>query len=641
VDLLAAWVTYNGNSSVAFGRAAREILNARSEVASLELQPNGIVTDIYPRAGNERGMGFNVLRGPVHQQSARLAVQRRSTTLVGPLPLYTGDTGFVLLTPIFQGARGGRESPWWGFVAASTKLSVLLARAGVHDLTAKGYLFTLRCPGLLGRPTVTLAAEGEPLAAESATFRMHNLELRLALEPRRGWVDWRGVAAETTAVCLSAALLWVSIAVWTLRHKAASAARDAEEGLAESQAQQKEAEDKCRDYQERAQALLNDLKKVRAHGAELDAQLAAAIHRHEESTAVAEARRLELENRAAQFQAQLESGAAAAANAAREHETERAEASAKLDKAEQAIKTLEKRLADCAWAERLGAERTRAERERDAAAIADLVSRLDDEKAAAAKAHESIEELRRECDAIKVEWHKQLRRSEEAEQRAAILQGRVRNELVDSEESATAERVDHPAPEQATPATPETTSRVSAPELDVAGGGEEATVPASVNQAHDEAAPPTPADPPPEAVSEVLLSPPESQPETPVPVPKTAEPTLKLPRARKSPASAQLSFFGAEQTPALPPPPPARPKEHRPPTAAEVGEFRKLVHQILPLLADHDPGAKDCLRENRQTFRAVLSSDALGDFEQAVRGDGFDAALDQLRKAAKKYGITV
>jgi hypothetical protein len=80
----------------------------------------------------------------------------------------------------------------------------------------------------------------------------------------------------------------------------------------------------------------------------------------------------------------------------------------------------------------------------------------------------------------------------------------------------------------------------------------------------------------------------------------------------------------------LPAPPPVNP-----------AQLRKAVNEILPLLADQDPGAKDCLKANRATFRSAFASEAYEEFEQFVKRSDFGTALEQLKKAAKKHGISL
>src|SRR5205814_2083512 len=85
----------------------------------------------------------------------------------------------------------------------------------------------------------------------------------------------------------------------------------------------------------------------------------------------------------------------------------------------------------------------------------------------------------------------------------------------------------------------------------------------------------------------------------------------------------------------------ASPKREPEPLPADPAELREAVRQIVPLLADQDPGAGDCLKDNLATFHGGFSHEAFSEFSQAVRDERFADALEQLRKAAKKNGIAV
>ncbi|MEI8041864.1 MAG: hypothetical protein WCL11_10675, partial [Verrucomicrobiota bacterium] len=61
----------------------------------------------------------------------------------------------------------------------------------------------------------------------------------------------------------------------------------------------------------------------------------------------------------------------------------------------------------------------------------------------------------------------------------------------------------------------------------------------------------------------------------------------------------------------------------------------------LPLLVDQDPGSKDCFKANRAVFRPAFSAEAFPEFERLVKESDLSAALEQLRKAVKRHGISV
>jgi hypothetical protein len=82
---------------------------------------------------------------------------------------------------------------------------------------------------------------------------------------------------------------------------------------------------------------------------------------------------------------------------------------------------------------------------------------------------------------------------------------------------------------------------------------------------------------------------------------------------------------------------------HHPRPAAPVNpaELRKAIHQILPLLTDGDPGAKDCFKDNRAAFRSAFAPEAYEDFEQKVKNGDFSSALELLKRTAKKRGVSI
>ena len=75
------------------------------------------------------------------------------------------------------------------------------------------------------------------------------------------------------------------------------------------------------------------------------------------------------------------------------------------------------------------------------------------------------------------------------------------------------------------------------------------------------------------------------------------------------------------------------------PPMATRGEMRKALHEILPLLAEADPGAVECLDANHEVLRALFLTEAFGKFKELVSAGSYAEAVDLLRKAAKKHGL--
>ena len=207
-EVLGALARQSGGGISNFQTVALELLASRPGLASLELQPGGVVSDIVPRAGHERAIGFNVLKDAAHRPGAYAAIQRRVLTVTGPLTIDHGEPGIVVRVPVFQRGRDGRDY-FWGFVAVSMRLPEALARARVDELSTQGYHYAFFAPGSAQQKGVTIAARGA-LSLQDAVqqpVRAQNLEFRLALRPRGGWVNATKVALEALGVLVVSGLL--------------------------------------------------------------------------------------------------------------------------------------------------------------------------------------------------------------------------------------------------------------------------------------------------------------------------------------------------------------------------------------------------------------------------------------------------
>jgi hypothetical protein len=86
---------------------------------------------------------------------------------------------------------------------------------------------------------------------------------------------------------------------------------------------------------------------------------------------------------------------------------------------------------------------------------------------------------------------------------------------------------------------------------------------------------------------------------------------------------------------------PASPRQLPAQPSVNLAQLRKAANQILPLLADQDPGASDCLKANRATFRSAFTAEAYEEFEQLIKKGHLGTALEQLKKAAKRHGMSL
>ena len=98
-----------------FSELAEKIPNKDGVIKAFELAPEGIVTDIYPKEGNEGAFGLDMLQEHERKKDAILARDSGKYTLGGPYQLKQGGTGALLFNPVYQD-NNSEQGEFWGFV---------------------------------------------------------------------------------------------------------------------------------------------------------------------------------------------------------------------------------------------------------------------------------------------------------------------------------------------------------------------------------------------------------------------------------------------------------------------------------------------------------------------------------------------
>ena len=98
-----------------FSELAEKIPNEDGVIKAFELAPEGIVTDIYPKQGNEGAFGLDMLQEHERKKDAILARDSGKYTLGGPYQLKQGGTGALLFNPVYQD-NNSEQDEFWGFV---------------------------------------------------------------------------------------------------------------------------------------------------------------------------------------------------------------------------------------------------------------------------------------------------------------------------------------------------------------------------------------------------------------------------------------------------------------------------------------------------------------------------------------------
>jgi len=187
VTVLAALVT-EGAGPGELGAVAERLLALHGSTANLQLAEGGVITMLWPLAGNERAKGLDLANHPVHGAWVRLARETRRPQFYGPFELVQGGQGLALRAPVFL--RDGGVEWFWGVSSAIIRLEVLLEASRIPRLAAAGLDYQVTRPGAGG--ALELLASSRPgagLLADPAEVEARLLDQtwRLGVMPAGGW----------------------------------------------------------------------------------------------------------------------------------------------------------------------------------------------------------------------------------------------------------------------------------------------------------------------------------------------------------------------------------------------------------------------------------------------------------------------
>ena len=654
-EVLGALARQGGGTVADFHAVADGLLLEHPGIASLQLQPGGIVSDVAPLAGHELAIGRNVLTDPTQRSEANAALQSHQPTASGPLMLEEGVMGLVLRVPVYSRSRDGRES-FRGFAAASVRIPELLARARLDELFNRGYYYAFFKPASSRQKAIGIAATGRGAALRDTVqqpVRLQNLEFRLALQPRAGWGSHTRLGLELLGVVFIAALLALLVNLLENRHALEAALADAKQRLDREAADRKQALEDCRHAKEKSAAVQGELQQR-----DSDRQAA--------------------ESAVKDLQARLEAADRGIAQAAETHQ-------AQLAEARQTITELEARLDARARSEAEAIAAAQSQLQQAQETIATLTAKHKAAAHAAQQAAEAQANRLQEAEAAQRVLNRRLKEAEQAEARvveletflqqakAALEQKEPPPAIEPNEAAADAEPKPGLEVEPVTEEPPLSSPPPKALKRKRTKGGNQMDLfqPAP---ATTEVVDPTPVTVEAGDASSKEVAAPDEAPAAPVTAAPVAEDREAAPTefadaesgtpaepadeelmpdasekaiaAELEPVEAPVADEPAEADEAAPA---EKPEKDKPPAARRLPapppvnppQLRKAVNLIMPLLTDQDPGAKDCLKDNRNTFRSAFSAEGWPEFEQLMKRGDFSAALDQLRKAVKKHGLSV
>ncbi len=216
---LAALIrTQNGDVS-GFTKLATEMLPLYPGIASLQLQPNGVIRHLVPLKGNEGAIGHNLLLSPDRNKEAFLARDTGKLTLAGPFNLVQGGVGAAARLPIYLKTPKGKQ--FWGFAGALIRFPDILESAKLPALIEEGIAYQLsRTHPDTGEMHI-ISSSNTPLIEnpEVLTIKVPNGMWTFHAFPINGWRDYSALVYPVLIGLLFIILATASSLLWSrLRH---------------------------------------------------------------------------------------------------------------------------------------------------------------------------------------------------------------------------------------------------------------------------------------------------------------------------------------------------------------------------------------------------------------------------------------
>ena len=110
-------------------------------IQSIQIAPNGVVTEIYPKEGNESGK-IDLINDSDRGEISRYARDNDTVIMQGPLKLKQGGYGIAVRNPVYLEDKNGQKS-FWGFTIVILKVPEIFSDS-VEALSNFGYKYSLQ-----------------------------------------------------------------------------------------------------------------------------------------------------------------------------------------------------------------------------------------------------------------------------------------------------------------------------------------------------------------------------------------------------------------------------------------------------------------------------------------------------------------
>ena len=155
-------------------------------VQSIQIAPNGVVTEIYPSAGNEAGK-IDLIHDKDRGKISCYARDNNVITMQGPFNLNQGGSGIAIRNPVYlTDSNGGKE--FWGFAIVIIRVPEIFSET-IDGLSKFGYDLRLsKTASPWDQTYQEIYATGTGMTdAVSHEFDLGDRRWKLEVAPQNGW----------------------------------------------------------------------------------------------------------------------------------------------------------------------------------------------------------------------------------------------------------------------------------------------------------------------------------------------------------------------------------------------------------------------------------------------------------------------
>ena len=173
-------------------------------IESVQLAPNGVVTDIYPAEGNEAGK-IDLLHDKDRKEISWYARDNHATITQGPFELKQGGYGIAVRNPVYLKDKSGQEY-FWGFTIVILRVPDIFSDT-VSALSNFGYEYKILKTDIPWSDTykVVYQSDGQIDHPVSYAFTVGDGTWKLEVTPKTGWRN------NTLLIIISGMFLTISL----------------------------------------------------------------------------------------------------------------------------------------------------------------------------------------------------------------------------------------------------------------------------------------------------------------------------------------------------------------------------------------------------------------------------------------------